>query len=58
MLFRSMPKTGKTIETPQGRGKVIRQNLLKGTITVILEDGRELEIESKDKDEESSKYAL
>ncbi len=55
---KNMPKTGKIIDTPQGKGKVIRQNLLKGSITVILEDGRELEIETKEKDEESSKYAL
>lgn len=55
---KNMPKTGKTIDTPQGKGKVIRQNLLKGSITVILEDGRELEIDTRDKDEESSKYAL
>jgi cell fate regulator YaaT (PSP1 superfamily) len=53
-----MPKTGKTIDTPQGRGKVIRQNLLKGTISVILEDGREQEIEIKDKNDEDSKCVL
>jgi hypothetical protein len=46
------------IDTPQGKGKVIRQNLLKGSITALLEDGRELEIETKDKDEESSNYGL
>lgn len=51
-LKKFMPKTGKVIETPQGRGKVIRQNLLKSTISVLLEDGKEAEITIREKDEE------
>jgi len=38
-----MPKLGKKIEIPEGRGKVIRQNILQRTYTVLLEDGSEIE---------------
>ena len=46
-LKKHMPKVGKMTDTPQGRGKVVRQNILKGTITVHLDDGRETEIAIK-----------
>lgn len=39
-----MPKLGKKVDTPKGRGKVIRQNVMDRTITVLLESGEELEI--------------
>ncbi len=42
-LKKDMPKIGKKIELPEGRGKVIRQNVLERTITVLMEDGREVE---------------
>lgn len=42
-LKKDMPKLGKKIEIPEGRGKVIRQNVLDRTITVLLEDGKEIE---------------
>lgn len=42
-LKKDMPKIGKKIEIPEGRGKVIRQNVLDRTYTVLLEDGREIE---------------
>jgi len=41
---KSMPKLGKKIEIDEGRGKVIRQNILQRCITVLLEDGREVEL--------------
>jgi len=45
-LKKNFPKVGKTIETPKGRGKVIRQNILRGNISVLLENGGgEIEIE-------------
>ncbi|HPL64265.1 MAG: stage 0 sporulation family protein [Syntrophales bacterium] len=45
-LKRNFPKVGKTIDTPKGRGKVIRQNILRGNISVLLENGGgEVEIE-------------
>ena len=57
-LKKFMPKTGKTIDTPQGRGKVIRQNLLQGCYSVILEDGKEVEIEVRDREEEKPQNEL
>jgi len=42
-LKKDMPKIGKKIEVPEGRGKVIRQNVLDRAYTVLLEDGREVE---------------
>lgn len=39
-----MPKLGKPLVTDAGKGKVIRQNVLKESITVRLEDKSELEI--------------
>ncbi len=42
-LKKDMPKLGKKIELAEGRGKVIRQNIFDRTITVLLEDGKELE---------------
>lgn len=44
-LKRHMPKLGKKITIEEGRGKVIRQNVLKGKITVLLEDHTEVEKE-------------
>lgn len=44
-LRKDMPKMGKKIETPDGRGKVIRQNVLERTYTVLLETGKELEVQ-------------
>ncbi len=40
-----MPKLGKKIDTPHGRGKVIRQNVMDRVITVLLENGQEIEID-------------
>lgn len=39
-LSRGLPKEGETIETPQGKGKVVSVNVLKRTAYVELEDGR------------------
>ncbi len=46
-LKRNMPKLGKMTDTPIGRGKVVRQNILKGLFTVHMEDGREVELSIK-----------
>jgi len=47
-MKRDVPKCGKTILTPEGRGKVIRQNILQGEIAVELEDGREITVNISD----------
>jgi hypothetical protein len=42
-----MPKVGKKIELPEGKGKVVRQNVMGRSFTVQLEDGREIDIDLK-----------
>ncbi|MFH2092640.1 MAG: stage 0 sporulation family protein [Pseudomonadota bacterium] len=42
-LKREMPRLGKSIVIPEGKGKVVRVNVLKETITVQLEDNTEIE---------------
>ena len=40
-LKKDMPKCGKMVQTPEGRGKVIRQSALQGEVVVMLESGKE-----------------
>ena len=47
-LKRDMPKCGKMVQTPEGRGKVIRQSALQGEVVVILENGKEATFKTKD----------
>lgn len=47
-MKKDMPKCGKMAQTPEGRGKVIRQSALKGEVVVILENGREATFKVKD----------
>ena len=47
-LKKDMPKCGKMVQTPEGRGKVIRQSALHGEIVVALESGKEATIKVKD----------
>jgi len=47
-MKKDMPKCGKAVQTPQGKGKVIRQNVLAGEVSVFLEDGSEKTFCSKD----------
>ena len=42
-LKKDMPKIGKSVLTPSGKGKVIRHNAICSRITVRLEDGMEIE---------------
>ena len=49
---RNVPKIGKRVSTSYGDGKVIRQNLLKRVLTVILDSGEEMEIST----DEVAKY--
>jgi cell fate regulator YaaT (PSP1 superfamily) len=44
IMKKDMPKIGKKIETPEGNGKVIRQNIIDRSITVLLEGGKEFEM--------------
>ncbi len=47
-MKKDMPKCGKMIQTPEGRGKIIRQNALQGEIVVFLETGKEATFKIKD----------
>ncbi|MEJ5300270.1 MAG: stage 0 sporulation family protein [Thermodesulforhabdaceae bacterium] len=58
VLKEGLPKMGRKIETPEGKGKVIRQNVLERSITVELEDGRQIEIQYPPLDEEYCRQAL
>ncbi|MBN1574873.1 MAG: stage 0 sporulation family protein [Deltaproteobacteria bacterium] len=43
-LKEDMPKIGKRVVTNEGKGKVIRQNVLANSVTVEMEDGEEREV--------------
>jgi cell fate regulator YaaT (PSP1 superfamily) len=42
-LKKDMPKVGKRIDTCKGCGKVVRQNVMERTVTILTEDGKEVE---------------
>jgi cell fate regulator YaaT (PSP1 superfamily) len=46
-MKREIPKLGKRIMTDHGKAKVIRQNVLERRITVLLEDGTEMELDGE-----------
>jgi cell fate regulator YaaT (PSP1 superfamily) len=41
-LKKALPKVGKHVVTRSGKGKVIRQNVLNQTVTLELEEGKEI----------------
>ncbi len=45
---KNLPKIGKRVETKSGEGKVVRQNVFKGTLTLILDSGEEIEVTYED----------
>ncbi len=45
---KGFPKVGKRVRVPQGEGKVVKQNTLVSTITVHLDDGKEVTVPVKD----------
>ncbi len=47
-MKKDMPKCGKVVQTPEGRGKVIRQSALQGEVVVALESGKEATFKTKD----------
>ncbi len=47
-LKRSMPKLGKTITTKEGKGRVVRQNVLKESVLVHIDEDTQIEIPVKD----------
>ncbi len=58
-MKKSVPKVGKSIDTPAGRGEVLRHSLIRGTISVRLQDGKEIEIKIEDYQKDNlSPYVL
>ena len=47
-LKKELPKPGKTVQTPDGLGKVIRQNILRSEVIVLLEDRKEVTYKAHD----------
>lgn len=47
-MKKDIPKCGKIINTAEGRGKIIRQNIFKGEIVVELESGKEITVNIED----------
>lgn len=55
-LRRKMPKLGKQITIAEGKGKVVRQNVLKESVTVRLEDNTEIEKSIREMDASFTGY--
>lgn len=47
-MGRGLPKLGKRVMTPQGRGRVSRLDILSRRVYVYLEEGREVEVKSEE----------
>jgi cell fate regulator YaaT (PSP1 superfamily) len=45
---KGFPKLGKRIKIPQGEGKVVKHNTLASSITIELEDGKEITLPAKE----------
>jgi cell fate regulator YaaT (PSP1 superfamily) len=43
-IRKHLPRVGKRLKLPEGEGKIVRYNLIRETVTVELEDKRELEV--------------
>jgi len=50
ILSKGLPREGEHINTPQGKGKVIGVNVFKRIVTVLLEDGTQIQIDHKEKE--------
>jgi cell fate regulator YaaT (PSP1 superfamily) len=47
-MKKKLPRVNRQIKTKQGAGKVIRQNVLMNTITVLMENGKEAEVKPEE----------
>ena len=47
-LKKNFPKMGKRVKTPQGEGKVVKHNALNSTVSVQLDEGKEITVLLKD----------
>ena len=55
-MKKGMPKVGKRITTPEGEGKVVRQNVIEKRVVVALNDGREIELGVLDLGDETEAF--
>ncbi len=47
-IKKDLPRVGKKVKTKEGEGKVIRQNVIKESLTVILDSGAEIDVKVQD----------
>jgi cell fate regulator YaaT (PSP1 superfamily) len=47
-MKKGFPKTGKRVTTRHGSGKIVRQNVLRDTVTVALDAGREIDVPNRE----------
>ncbi len=43
-IRKSLPKVGKRLRVPEGEGRIVRYNLIRATVTLEMEDKREVEV--------------
>lgn len=48
IINKNIPRIGKNIQSEKGSGKVIRNNVLKESVTILMESGEEIDVEYKD----------
>jgi cell fate regulator YaaT (PSP1 superfamily) len=51
-LCKGLPREGDKIDTPQGKGKVINVNILRRVVVIVTENGNQVEIVYKNKNED------
>jgi cell fate regulator YaaT (PSP1 superfamily) len=47
-IVKNIPKVGKEVNTTRGKGEVIRQNVLKGSLTILMDSDEEVDISYDD----------
>ncbi len=47
-IKKKLPRVGKKVMCKYGAGKIIRQNILKESLTIVIESGGEVEVRSRD----------
>lgn len=47
-IRKNFPKIGKRVKVPQGEGKVIKHNTLSSSVSVLVDDGKEITVPVKD----------
>ena len=53
-MKKQLPRINRQVKVKQGAGKVVRQNVLMNTITVLMENGKEVEVKPEEIIEQES----